>query len=231
MSNFDTMMEDVLRSKQDAAAALQKSAQDAQFRLASDNGVAANQTARAAALLDTTNARLRPGESAASVARTNADTGLTNLQAQYYPRITEAQIGEVNARTGLTNTQGTALQRLTAVDYAAPDDSHVYNYRAAQRPGVDFSGVLPPPAPMSTPRPVAAAPSVAKTAVTSLGAPRRVPTTPAPTLNFTPVSPFGKSVFDTKPMFSSPTTAAPAGPLRWTSDPAASGNPGYFKRP
>lgn len=48
--------------------------------------------------------RLMPGESAAGVSKTRAETGLIGQQAQYYGQEAVARIAGINAETGLTTT-------------------------------------------------------------------------------------------------------------------------------
>lgn len=82
-----------------------------QARATTTNAATAAMTGAAAANLDNVNAGLRPGESAANVALTRAQTGLTANQAQTVIPLARAQIGLTEAQTGLTGTQTKVLTR------------------------------------------------------------------------------------------------------------------------
>lgn len=64
-----------------------------------------------AAGLDNTRSTLLPAESAASVAKTRADTGLINQQAKFFPMITLADVAKTRADTGLTGAQADLTRR------------------------------------------------------------------------------------------------------------------------
>lgn len=82
-----------------------------QARATTSNAATAAITGAAAANLDNVNAGLRPGESAANVGLTRAQTGLTNNQAQVVIPMATAQIAGLNASTALTGTQNQVLRR------------------------------------------------------------------------------------------------------------------------
>ncbi len=82
-----------------------------QARATTSNAATAAMTGAAAARLDNVNANLRPGESAANVALTRAQTGLTANQARVVIPTAEAAIRAQDAQTGLVGTQTKVLTR------------------------------------------------------------------------------------------------------------------------
>lgn len=68
-------------------------------------------TGKSAAALDDVKTRLLPTESAASVNKTNAETGLIGQQAKYFGPEIEARIAQMRADAGYTTTQDKVLQR------------------------------------------------------------------------------------------------------------------------
>jgi hypothetical protein len=80
-------------------------------RAQTTNAATAAITGRAAANLDNVNAGLRPGESAAQVGLTRAQTALTGNQAQVVIPMANAQIRGLDANTALTGTQNKVLVR------------------------------------------------------------------------------------------------------------------------
>lgn len=85
--------------------------------------------AQAASLLDTTNARLRPAESAATVANTTAAAKLLGEQAKFFGptaqaniALTNANVGQTNAQKRLIGTQADALYNTDVKAFAAPSD-------------------------------------------------------------------------------------------------------------
>ena len=93
---------------------IQQQAQDAEKQrvaILAKNAATQALTGAAAAKLDTTRANLMPAESAASIARTRAETGLIGEQTRYFGPTAEANIANTNANTYFTGIQGDVAKR------------------------------------------------------------------------------------------------------------------------
>lgn len=75
------------------------------------NADTAQMTGAAQANLDRTRANLLPGESAASIAKMGAETGLIGEQAKIVAPESKARIRNMDASTEYTGTQNTVLRR------------------------------------------------------------------------------------------------------------------------
>ena len=117
MAMVPSTMQEYLATKY-AILQQQANAQSTQAAATTQNAATAAITGKAQAGLDTVRTQLLPGESAAGIAKTNAETGLIGQTAKYYGPEAMARIALTSAQTRGTNvdTDASILTRLTDIN-------------------------------------------------------------------------------------------------------------------